>query len=484
MAINDPAALLKRLLAQSGEAEWLEFKQNNCDPEMIGRTVSALANAAIMAGRDHAFMVWGVEDKTKNLVGTNIKLKEICKGGENLENWLSRLMDPKLYIEFVDFQLEEKNYSIICIETSYDRPVRFSGSEYIRIGENVRPLKEFPNHERSLWMATGRRTFEDAIAISNQSVDDIFQKLDVSAYYELRDEVTPRKKSEVIRKFKSIYCITEDMEGGYNITNLGAILFARDISIFPTVSHKAVRLIKYIGLDKKDSEEEVEGKKGYAVGFQGLINYIIHKVPKKEVYIGGIRKSQSVYSEIAIREILANALIHQDFTIIGSGPVVEIYENRIEVTNPGNSLIEIDRIIDERRSRNEKLARAMRDMGICEERGGGIDKAILDIEEKYLPAPEFIPSEHSMRAVMFGPKEFRELSKSEKVWACFCHCVIRWIRHDYMSNTTLRERFGLDEGDYQSASAIIRASKEAGKIIDAEEKQGNRNAKYIPYWAR
>jgi ATP-dependent DNA helicase RecG len=154
---------------------------------------------------------------------------------------------------------------------------------------------------------------------------------------------------------------------------------------------------------------------------------------REEKFEGGVRKVTSKYSETAIREMLANALIHQDFTISGVGPVIEMYQDRIEITNPGSSLIDVDRIIDERQSRNERFAAAMREIGLCEERGGGIDKAIIEIEEMNLPASEFFPSENSMRVVIFGPKNFSQLSKADKVWSCFCHCVVRWIRHDYMA---------------------------------------------------
>jgi ATP-dependent DNA helicase RecG len=191
----------------------------------------------------------------------------------------------------------------------------------------------------------------------------------------------------------------------------------------------------------------------------------------------------SSYSSIAVREIVANALIHQDLTISGSGPTIEIYADRVEVSNPGNSLIDRDRMIDERKSRNEKLAKTMRELGFCEERGGGIDKAIIDIEEMFLPAPLFFASTDSMRTVMFGPKRFGELTKADKIWSCFCHCVVRWLRHDHMSNTTLRERFSLPPDEYQAVSAVISDARKDGKIIAAEQNQGRRNARYIPYWA-
>jgi predicted HTH transcriptional regulator len=483
MATNDPKALLERLL-QEPEGEWIEFKHNNCDPELIGRTVSACANGAMLADRDRAFVVWGVENRTKRRVGTTVQLRQLTKGsGENLTNWLSRMIEPRLMMEFLDFSDQGKTYSILVVEPTYDRPVKFSGVEYLRIGENIRTLNEFSEHERALWLATGRRKFENAIALPHQGTFDVLHKLNTDTYYHLRGEEAPKNQAEILRRFTQLGCLRDDMEGGYDTTNLGALLFAKDITVFPSISTKSVGVIKYVGKDKMISEEETEGKKGYAVGFPGMLKFIINRLPKQEIFTSGVRKVTSVYSETAIREIIANALIHQDFTITGAGPIVEIYADRVEVVNPGNSLIQVDRIIDERRSRNEKFASTMRELGICEERGGGIDKAIIEIEKMYLPAPEFYPSENSMRVVIFGPRKFSELSKADKVWSCFCHCVVRWLKRDYMSNTTLRERFSLSNAEYQAVSAVISSARREGRIVAAEEGQGKRNARYVPYWA-
>jgi ATP-dependent DNA helicase RecG len=374
MTINDPSALLRRLLQQRAESEWLEFKHNNSDPDEIGRCVSACANASMLAGKDRAFMVWGIENKTKRKLGTSVRLNDLKKGGENLQNWLSRMVDPCVMMEFIDFDDNNKNYCILVIDPTYDRPVKFYGKEYLRIGENIKKLSEFPEHERALWLATGRRRFESAIALLHQTESDVFDKLDIDGYYTLAGEATPKSREEILRRLQSLEFIKDDWEVGYDITNLGAILFARDISLFPSVQAKSIRVVKYVGMDKRNSEGETEWSAGYAVGFSNLMKFIMDILPKKERYRDGVRRLVPLYSEVAIREILANALIHQDFTISGSGPVVEIYKDRVEITNPGNSLIEKDdSIIDERRSRNEKMAKAMRDLGLCEERGGGID---------------------------------------------------------------------------------------------------------------
>lgn len=484
MPVKDPAALLKRLLNEPQESPWLEFKHNNGDPDAIGECVSASANGAMLAGKERAFIVFGIENRTKKRLGTSVRLIDIRKGGENLDNWLNRMIEPRLLIELLDFEDGGKHFSIVVLEPTYDRPVRFSGTEFIRIGENIKKLKDFPAQERALWLATNRHKFESAVAATHQTQEQVLELLDVNGYYALTKEEMPTNPAEVIRKISALGFIKDDMEGGYDILNLGALLIAKDLTQFPSVSGKSVRVIRYIGRDKTKSESETEGRKGYALGFSPMIQFVQNRVPSEEKYVDGIREKVPLLPPVAIREIVANALIHQDFTVTGAGPVIEIYDDRIEVTNPGNSLIEVDRIIDERRSRNEKLAEIMRGLGICEERGGGIDKAIVELEIRSLPAPEFFPSKDSMRVVIFGPRRFGQLSKADRVWACFCHCVIRWLRHEHMNNTSLRERFSLSPKDYQVVSAVIADAKKAKKIVPADADQGRRHAKYVPYWVR
>ena len=128
MTISDPRALLNRLLQEKAEAEWLEFKHNNTDPERIGQTISACANSAMLQERDRGFIVWGIENKTKKKLGTTVRLKEITKGAEPLENWLSRLLEPRLMLELLDFEEDGKQFSILCFEPTYSKPVKFSGT--------------------------------------------------------------------------------------------------------------------------------------------------------------------------------------------------------------------------------------------------------------------------------------------------------------------------------------------------------------------
>ena len=239
------------------------------------------------------------------------------------------------------------------------------------------------------------------------------------------------------------------------ITNMGAILFAKDLSDFPTLNRKKLRVIKYKGNGKFDTEFEKEGQKGYAIGFQGLVKYIMGKLPHNEVIKDALRKDVSLYPEIAIRELIANALIHQDFSISGTNPMIEIYDNRIEITNSGKPLIDTLRLIDyQPKSRNEKLANLMRQMGICEERGSGIDKVINAIEIFQLPAPKFIAEEDYFKVILFAPLSFEDMDKQDRIRATYQHCSLKFLNQEYMTNSTLRERFGLDKKVQAKASKM------------------------------
>ncbi len=209
MVTQNPKSLLRRLLEEGAEREWLEFKHNNSDPEEIGRCISAAANASMLAGRDRAFIVWGIQNESKKRVGTKVRLSEIKKGNVNLANWLSQVLEPRLALEFLTFEDEGKLFSILTIDPAYDRPVRFSGTEYIRVGENIKPLRDFPEHERSLWLVTGRHKFESAIALHHQKDDDVLDKLDIDAYYRLLNEKKPATK-EVLRKMCMLDFIRKD----------------------------------------------------------------------------------------------------------------------------------------------------------------------------------------------------------------------------------------------------------------------------------
>jgi ATP-dependent DNA helicase RecG len=272
--------------------------------------------------------------------------------------------------------------------------------------------------------------------------------------------------------------------GHYNITNLGALLFAKNLGSFDHLARKAIRVIQYEGTGKLKTLKDQFGQKGYVVGFDGLLNYISGLLPSNEEIGKAFRREVRMYPEVAIRELVANAIIHQDFRESGISPMVEIYADRIEISNPGNPMVDTKRFIDEYQSRNELLASAMRRTGLCEEKGSGIDKVIAEIELFQLPAPDFQVKETHTKAVVYAPQQLTEMDRKDKTRACYQHCCLKFVTNKKMTNQTLRDRFKIEDKNYSAASRIIRDTIEEGLIKEQDpENKSKKHISYIPFWA-
>ncbi|CAN5514136.1 hypothetical protein BH10BAC5_BH10BAC5_16790 [soil metagenome] len=164
--------------------------------------------------------------------------------------------------------------------------------------------------------------------------------------------------------------------------------------------------------------------------------------------------------------------------------MIEIFTNRIEITNPGKPLIDTLRFVDHSpESRNEILAGFMRRLNICEERESGIDKVIFECELNHLSSPEFISGDNYTRVTLYGYKSLKDMNKKNKVTACYLHACLKYVSGDFMSNQNLRERFKIQESNYPMVSRIINDAIEDGliKLHDSSNKS-NRYNKYVPFW--
>jgi predicted HTH transcriptional regulator len=140
-------------------------------------------------------------------------------------------------------------------------------------------------------------------------------------------------------------------------------------------------------------------------------------------------------------------------------------------------------ILNDRKSRNERLASAMRELNLCEERGSGLDRTFKAAEDMLLPAPDFVMSANTVRVIAFTEKPFKTMSRAEKLRSLYFHCALRYEVQDYMSNASLRTRFGLAPGEYQAVTDLISVAKKENRIKPADTGSGRKGAKYVPYWA-
>lgn len=476
-------SLVRELCALPHETEWVEFKVNDAEPQAIGEYISGLANAAALAGKAFAYLVWGVNDESHELVGTTFDPYRARVGNEELESWLLRLLEPKIDFRFFQVQIEGQPIVLLEIARTARHPVRFHGQEFIRVGTYKKKLKDFPEKERELWRIFDSVPFEEGVATERATADDVLRLLDYPAYFDLLELPLPTNRDGILEALENDRLISKSDAGGWAITNLGAILFAKRLDAFHTLSRKAVRVIQYRGVGRTETRKEQEGVKGYACGFEGLIGYMNGLLPANEVIRHALRETVPMFPELAVRELVANALIHQDFFASGTGPMVEIFDDRIEITNPGEPLVDTQRFLDTPpRSRNEALASLMRRFGICEERGSGIDKVVFEVELFQLPAPLFESPDGFTRTVLFAHKPLSEMDKAERVRACYLHACLRYAMRKEMTNSTLRVRFGVEDHNRASASRLIREAVQAGMIVPADPDAAPKLMRYLPYW--
>ena len=229
------------------EAEWVEFKHNNDNPEEIGEYISALSNSAAFFGKTNAWMVWGIDNETHAILGTSFAPETAKRGGEALENWLLRLLNPKISFYFHSILIEEKRIVLMEICPAVRHPTQFSGAEYIRIGSHKKKLKDFPDKERELWRVLDHVRFEQEVAADNVSSDEVLRLLDYPAYYGLLKLPLPESNMEILTTLEDEDFIRSGNGGHWDILNLGAILFAKRLEDFRSLKRKAIRVVLYKG---------------------------------------------------------------------------------------------------------------------------------------------------------------------------------------------------------------------------------------------
>lgn len=476
------AGLVSNLRQLPRETEWVEFKVDQAtEPQQIGEYISALANGAALNGKPLAYLLWGIADGSHAVVGTKFMPADAKQGNEPLENWLRRSLMPSIDFRFHEVDLDGKRVVVLEMDPARQQPAAFNRERYVRVGSVKKNLREHPEKERALWQIFNSTAFEEGVAQERLHGDKVLELLDYISYFRLLERPTPENSGAILYQLKQDRLIATSDAGGWNITNLGAVMLAHRIGDF-RLERKAVRVIQYRGAGRTEAISERASTMGYGVGFVNLIRYITNKVTT-EVIGQGLRRTTTMVPELAVRELVANALVHQDFSVTGAGPMVEIFDARIEITNPGAPLVDTQRFLGSPPiSRNDAVASLMRRLGICEERGSGIEKAVSAIEAALLPAPLFEAFDKFTRATLFAYKELSDMDRAERVRACYLHACLRYRLRQPMNNTSLRERFGISDDHTDRASRLLREAVEDGAIAIRDPSVGTRSRTYLPTW--
>lgn len=453
------------------ENQRLEFKEakTQFDTRKLNEYCVALANEG------GGFLLLGIADKPpRQIVGTQAFNDTVA-----MTEKLFQAVGFRVDIEEV---MHPEGRVLVFHIPSRPRGTAYhlDGKYLMRSGEALVPMSE--DQLRRIF-AEGEPDWLEEPSRSELDAQQVIELLDTQSFFELLKLPYPTERKGVIDRLLGERLIDES-GGTYAIRRLGALLLAKHLDDFSDLARKAARVVVYAGTSKLDTKLDQTGSKGYAVGFQGLVRFIMNQLPQNEVIEDALRKEVKLIPEVVIRELVANALIHQDMRITGSSVMVEIYGNRIEISNPGEPIVPVERFIDGYQSRNERLADLMRRMGICEEKSSGIDRVVQAAEFYQLPAPDFRVSHNRTVATLFGPKPLEDMDREDRVRACYQHCALKWVMSERMTNQSLRERFHLSESKSAIISQIIAATIEAGKIKPDEKVGGSRKyARYLPFWA-
>lgn len=473
---NALKALQDSLFPVPTELNELDWKSGlSSKTDRLAQHISAFAN-----NKGGGVFVFGVHDD-----GTcfNLTQEEIKRTVQTLGNIAKNNLAYSIPIEHSVMNFKNCALLFVYVPEQNDKPVYLRGKDifasYIRsAGQTVKMSR---NQVKAMIANSEGYTFEKQTAISEVSKEDVLQLLNYEELYSLLDKDLPSSTDTIIRKLSEYnFCNKEGDK--WNITNLGAILLARNFNSFPTLKGREVIVRKYIGKNNRLQEFEQHGVYGYAVGFGGLIDFIMKNTSTEN--IDTKRTAVPIYPKVAIRELVANALVHQDFGITGMPVTIEIFENRLAITNAGAPLNDINRLIDlPPQSRNEELAQTMFLLGICERRGSGIDRAVAAVEEMALPAPKFTKSDQHTRVFLYPQKSLNDMTKSEKIAACYQHACLLYEDGEAINNQSIRGRFELNKNESSVASRIIADTVEAGfiKPTDSESK-AKKFMTYIPYY--
>ena len=249
---------LRRLPAETG---WVEFKENVADPNEIGEYISALSNTAALERKPRAYLAWGIQDSTHEVVGTRFKPTQAKKGNENLENWLLRLLDPQVRFRFLELTYEEQPVVLLEILCASASPVRFGGQEFIRVGSYKKKLRDHPEIERELWHIFDTTPFEELKAAERLAGPEVLNLLDYPSYFDLLKQPLPSNREAILARLADDRMIVSNDAGTWDITNLGAILFAKRLRDFRRLERKALRIIVYDGKGRLHTKRE-EVRKG------------------------------------------------------------------------------------------------------------------------------------------------------------------------------------------------------------------------------
>lgn len=466
---------LKPIPQELNEIDWKGGLSDN--KERLAEHICAFSN--LQGG---GILVFGINNDATFLELTQELIEKIVL---QLDNIAQNRMYMPLQMEHAVLDYEGHSLLFVRIPEAREKPMYLRGTDiyncYLRsAGHTVKMSRQ---QARMMIAESEGVSYEERVAKRGLSANEVLSLLDYHKVFELLGRQVP-STSEAVLSFMEELGICSKEIVGYMITHLGAVLFAHSLAEFDNMQARAVIVRRYVGNNNRQLLWEQKGVMGYAVGLEGLISFVMKNTGSEKID-GAVRELVPTYPRVAIREFVANALVHQDFDVKGMPITIEIYGNRLTITNPGYSLNDVNRLIDlPPHSRNEKMAQLMLQLGLCERRGSGVDRAVEAMEKMLLPAYKAESGSNFTRVTLYPLKPIAEMTREERVEACYQHCCLTYTDNVTMNNQSVRERFGLNKNQSTIASHIIADTVAKGLIKSANPDSDSRKfVSYVPFYA-
>ncbi len=389
MNAEELTALLDRLRREPHETEWLEFKENHYEPQVLGEYLSALANAACLAGKPRGYLVFGVQDKTHAVVGTQLDPHAVkAKGNQDLLMWLAMGLQPNVGFEVHVLDHPKGRVVFFEVGPAWDRPVRFYSTAFIRVGTSKTELHKHPEKERAIW---SRRTDWSGHVCEGAALAD----LDPSALVKAREQFRikhPKQLGEVADWDDATFLNKAKFTVRGAVTNAALLLLGRPESA--TLLSPAVARISWILKDAQNRELDYEH---FGPPFLLQVDRVLGRIRNLNVRAlpSGTLFPQEItqYDPWVIREALHNAIAHQDYGLRGRVNVVET-PSSILITNVGSFLPgDVDKVIRQDAPleiyRNPFLAEVMVNLNMIDTQGGGIKRMFQKQMQRFFPMPDY-----------------------------------------------------------------------------------------------
>lgn len=477
--------VLQYILSQPAESEWFELKHDNIDPIALGKNVSAIMNSLIRFDIARGYIIWGIDDNSRKIVGTKFVPETKKYKNEELLFWLTKIISPHPELTFRTLEFDNGTRVVLLVINALPTSIsKFDGVAWTRVGSNTTELKNYPSIEKEIWQKVFSYDFETDVVEPNLDRAQVEELLDFEAMYNMRMRGTAVAKDALFEEAVNSGMITTNKDSTYNITNLGALLYARNLSDFRSLSSKTLRVIEYTGDNKIETKYEERMRGGYLVEFDRAYRIIMDKlIDHEEIGEDGIRRKVYRFPYVTIRELFANTLMHQDFTVGGLHPMVEIFSNRVEFTNAGNLLVPSDRLVDfPPRTRNEGMAKEFYNANVSESRGTGWDKIAAASPVFGCPTPQLERFEDSIRVTLVGRRGLNDMTFDEKMWTIYSYACYLWVSKKYLTNQELRQLFRLPDKDNSVISRLLTQAVEQKYLRVFDVNSSPRDRKYLPFY--